>query len=105
MAASRAPRSLPVTPTLATNSPLADLRVRYPFNGGRGSRYANGKPIDWPKCDLCGRVMDQVDLEFHVASFFCPHDGFTLSFPACRFSDRYCAWEWLMEQIHPGLRG
>ena len=71
---------------------LAELREHYPFGGGRGHRFANGREIDWPKCDLCGRIMDQVDLEPWVASFVCPNDTFTLSFPACRYSDRYCAW-------------
>lgn len=78
---------------VTTDAAMAAHRARYPFNGGRGAAYANGKPIDWPKCDLCGEVMRQVDLELYVASFYCPHDTFTLSFPSCRYSDRYCAWD------------
>ena len=75
---------------------LAELRVHYPFNGGRGDRYAHGGKMDWPKCDRCGEVMTQYDVEPYVASFRCAVDDFTLSFQSCRYSDRYCAWDWLI---------
>jgi hypothetical protein len=71
---------------------LEELRERFPFNGGRGDRFPSGRPIDWPKCDLDGEIMEQEDREPHVGTFVCKSCGFELSFASCQYSDRYCAY-------------
>ena len=78
---------------MAAQTELVGLRARFAFGGGRGDSFANGKGVNWPLCENCQAVMEKADLEVRVASFFCPQDGFTVSFPSCRYSDRYCAWE------------
>jgi hypothetical protein len=57
--------------------------------------------LDWPKCDLCGDVMEQaLHSGAGVVYFFCHNDDFTISFRSCRYGHTHCAWD----MLHP-IRG
>jgi hypothetical protein len=54
--------------------------------------------LDWPKCDLCGALMDRTDQSGPgVVYFKCPNDDFNISFRSCRYGHTHCAWD----MLHP----
>jgi hypothetical protein len=64
-----------------------------------GGRFLLDPVRGWPKCDLCGRVMERDDANSGPGVFAakCEPCRFTLSFSACRRGHRYCAWD----RLHP----
>lgn len=67
------------------------------MNTGTGDRYANGEPVDWPRCPNCGEVMEQIEGEPYKAHFVCTPCDEGVALSSCRHQDRYCTWE-----IHSG---